>query len=119
VNGELAVSHYEFVDIDGVIHDRRPEFAIMSRRPGIGSGYYEKYGAEVRSLDSVVVDGVEVRPPRFYDVRSECIDPITFDRFKRKRKRFAVLNRGDNTSERLRVKEKLMLIAAEKKERKL
>jgi hypothetical protein len=119
VNGEMAVSHYEFIDIDGVVHDRRPEFAIMSRRPGIGAGYYERYGSEVRALDSVVVSGLEVRPPRYYDVRSEQCDPALFAGFKRKRKRLAVLNKSDNTCERLRVKEKLMLIAAEKKERKL
>ena len=67
----------------------------------------------------MVIDGREVRPPRFYDRRSEYIDPVQFERFKRKRKRAAVLNSADNTPERLRVKEKLMVIGAEHKERKL
>ncbi|AXH76471.1 MAG: replication initiator protein [Microviridae sp.] len=119
VNGELSGQHYEVIDGDGVVFDRVPEFAIMSRRPGIGAGYYDKYGAEVRNLDSVVVEGREVRPPRYYDVRSERIEPDKYVFFKRKRKRLAVLNRFDNTSERLRVKERLMEIAAEKKERSL
>jgi hypothetical protein len=119
VTGEVAASHYEFIDIDGVVHDRRPEFAVMSRRPGIGTGYYERYGSEVRAHDSVVVSGLEVRPPRFYDLKSEVVAPDEFARFKRKRKRFAVLNKSDNTIERLRVKEVLMIRAAEKKERLL
>ena len=66
-----------------------------------------------------MVDGREVRPPRFYDTRSEAIDPVGHGRVKRKRKRLSVLNRLDNTEDRLRVKERLAIIAAEKKERKL
>jgi hypothetical protein len=119
VNGDAAAAHYCVYDENGECFDRIPEFAVMSRRPGIGSGYYERFGSEVRALDSVVVDGREVRPPRYYDSKSEALDPGTFDRFKRKRKRFAVLNKQDNTTERLRVKEVLMVRAAEKKERKL
>jgi hypothetical protein len=119
VNGALAKDYYTVYDENGEVFERVREFAIMSRRDGIGAGYYERYGSEVRSLDSVVVNGLEVRPPRFYDGRSEKIDAVQFDRFKRKRKRLAVLNRADNTVERLRVKERLMLLAAEHKERKL
>lgn len=119
VNGDAASEHYAVYDSDGIVYDRIPEFALMSRRPGIGATYYEKYGKEVRDHDSVIVNGREVNPPRFYDVRTERLHPETYDRLKRKRKRLAVLNRLDNTPERLRVKEVLMVKAAEKKERKL
>ena len=130
VTGDAAASHYEVYDQYGEVHVRRPEFAVMSRRPGIGAGYYAKYGEEIRNLDSVVVAGREVRPPRFYDSRTLSLmgedhgeDAVlclcAYCCNKRKRKRMAVLNRADNTEERLRVKEKLALIAAEKKERKL
>lgn len=110
---------YLVIDEDGVCYGRRPEFAIMSRRPGIGRAYYEKFGAEVRAHDSVVLGGREVRPARYYDVCSGEVDPEGMERRKRERKRVAVLNRSDNTPERLRVKERLMEIAAERKERKL
>lgn len=119
VNGDEAFQHYEFIDGDGVVYDRQPEFALMSRRPGIGGHYYEKYGQEVRDNDSVVIDGREVRPPRFYDVKSEAIDERAMVRVKRKRKLMAVLNKSDNTPERLRVKEELVRRAVEKKERSL
>jgi len=112
-------ARYHVYDLDGVVHERVPEFAVMSRRPGIGALYYEKYGREVLEHDSVIVDGREVRPPRFYDTRSEAVDPVIFMRNKRKRKRMGVLARFDNTAERLLVKKRLMEIAAEKKERKL
>lgn len=119
VNGDAAAAHYEVYDENGEVFARRPEFAVMSRRPGIGATYYEKFGGEVRAHDSVVINGREVRPPKFYDTRSEAVDPVNFERHKRKRKKLAVLNKSDNTPERLRVKARLMEIAAEKKERKL
>lgn len=119
INGDAALEHYRVYDSDGIIHDRRPEFAVMSRRPGVGFGYYERFGDEVRTHDSIIVEGREVRPPRFYDVLSERIDPKRLELLKRKRKRMSLLNRHDNTPERLAVKERLMQIALEKKERKL
>lgn len=112
-------ARYVVYDEDGIVYERVPEFAVMSRRPGIGAGYYDKYGYEVRAHDSVVLNGREVRPGRFYDTKSEVVDAELLDRHKRKRKRLAVLNRHDNTAARLAVKEKLLLIAAEKKERTL
>lgn len=112
-------ARYVVTDGDGVSYERCREFAVMSRRPGIGAGYYEKFGAEVVAHDSVVVNGREVRPPRYYDGRSRDRCGDAFERNKRKRKRLAVLNNADNTSERLRVKERLAEIAAEKKERRL
>lgn len=110
---------YIVYDADGIVYERDREFAVMSRRPGIGAGYYEKYGSEVLAHDSVIVDGREVRPPRFYDVRSDKLYADRFALTKKKRKRLAVLNKADNTPERLRVKRVLMEKAAEKKERKL
>lgn len=110
---------YIVYDLDGVIHEREREFAVMSRRPGIGAPYYEKYGKEVAQHDSVVVNGREVRPPRFYDTRTEVREPDLHARNKAARKRAGVLAKPDNTPERLRVKERLLEIAAEKKERKL
>lgn len=110
---------YMVYDENGECFDRRPEFAVMSRRPGIGSTYYDKFGAEVRAHDSVVVNAREVRPPRYYDNRGSELEPERMQLLKGRRKRASVLNRADNTPERLRVKERLALIAAEKKERKL
>lgn len=113
--------HYVVYDGDGCVYERDPEFAVMSRRPGIGSGYYEKYGAELLAHDNIRVDGRFVRPPRFYDTRSEASASERFAVIKAARKRAAVKDvvKADNTDERLRVKERIAQIAAEKKERKL
>lgn len=43
-----------------------PEFCLMSRRPGIGASWLEKYGNEIKTHHSVVVKGKELPPPRYY-----------------------------------------------------
>lgn len=119
VTGDPAYEHYQIMDEYGIIHDRSPEFAIMSRRPGIGSGYYDRFGTEVRDHDSVVIDGKEVRVPRFYDVRTRKANEERYEVLKAKRKLEAVKNKSDNTVERLDVKERIMLANVKSQERKL
>lgn len=43
-----------------------PEFSLMSRRPGIGAKWLEKYGNEVKAHHSIIVKGRKVSPPRYY-----------------------------------------------------
>lgn len=132
VTGNLADDHYTVYDADGVVYERKPEFAVMSLRPGIGAGYFEKFGSEYMIHDNVVVNAKPVKAPRYYDILSErvveCVSRETFSsvlchcilcRNKRKRKVAAVLARPDNTPERLDVKERLMIASAKEKERKL
>lgn len=131
VNGPRKdAGHYDVYDEYGEVHERTPEFAVMSRRPGIGAGYIEKYGKEVLDLDSIVVNGKEVRPPRFYDERLKARMGDAHDddallclcescKVKRARKRAALLLRDDNTPERLSVKEKLMEIGEQQRKRAL
>jgi len=134
VTGDKAFEHYTIVDMDGcVTGERVPEFATMSRNPGIGAPYFDKYGYEVLDHDSVIINGREVRPPHYYDLRAKrshvtCTDKSVDGKLsckcavcinKRKRKRLSVLNKSDNTPARLAVKRRLAEIAAEKKERKL
>lgn len=60
VSGENADLHYG---------GRVPEYVTMSRRPGIGRKWFDKFGKEVysRGGGSVIVHGKEWKPPRFYD----------------------------------------------------
>lgn len=102
MTGPLAADWY--INADGEVLE--PEFTNMSRRPGIGTGYYLKYGAEVYSHDSVVLRGMQVRPPRFYDVKHDTVDPKRMVVVKRKRRREAMKHREDNSPERRRVKER-------------
>lgn len=53
--------------LHGFICRVRPEFSLMSRRPGIGHGYAIKYQDEILRNDSVIVRGKELKPPRYFD----------------------------------------------------
>lgn len=66
---DVASGRRRYWNEDGV--EIESEFALMSRGGrtgrGLGYGWYEKFGAEVQRMDSVVVEGAECMPPRYYD----------------------------------------------------
>lgn len=101
ITGEKAAAHYG---------ERKPEFTCMSRKPGIASLWYDKYGKHSHlSGDHAVLEGKRVRMPRFYDNRYELVDSAGLDVLKKRRKRTALRHRKNNTKERLRVREVLAL----------
>lgn len=61
------------------------EFAVMSRKPGIGKDWWNQFRCEVYAADSVVVRGKELRPPVAYDRWQEAVDPDGLRRVKRRR----------------------------------
>lgn len=68
VTGRAAEQHYQFVDIgSGEVSEREPEFCRMSLKPGIGARWYERFGKEVYPNDYVVINGVKLAPPKYYD----------------------------------------------------
>lgn len=44
-----------------------PEYCTMSRKPGIGYEWLQKYKADVYPHDYVVINQHKVKPPRYYD----------------------------------------------------
>lgn len=108
--GDMAEWWYDVVDADtGEIIRLTPEFSNMSRRPGIGTPWFDKFGPETYAHDSVIMNGREMRPPRYYDVRAEALDGVSLDVIKRSRRRKALLYRENNTPARLRVREVIAL----------
>nr|AVQ10216.1 replication protein VP4 [Gokushovirinae environmental samples] len=116
IKGDNAEEHYSTVTTDGEIVNLLPEFSMMSRRPGIGSDWFKKFGAHVYEWDSVIMNGKEVRPPRFYDTRFEVVDSDRLAVVKSKRRRAAVLNKADNTTARRIVKEQVSRLNLLKRE---
>lgn len=98
---------------------RKPEYSTMSRRPGIGSRWFEKFSSEVYPRDGVIVRGHLSKPPRYYDNLLAKSDRSTFELAKIAREksgqRFVedVLSDGrvvvvsDSSSERLKVREEV------------
>lgn len=115
--------HYLVYDMNGELHDRVPEFAIMSRRPGIAASYYEKYGGEVRAHDSLVVNSKVVPSIRYYDKKFEALDADGFKSVKRKRHPVVKMGRErfliESSPERMRTKATLKELLVKQKARKL
>lgn len=104
VTGHNAKAHYARRDEVGEF-ELPAEFNHMSLKPGIGAGWYEKYKDRTYTFDSVVVNGKECKPPKYYDrlftrENPEEMEDLKFLREQDARERFE-----DNTQERLVVKE--------------
>lgn len=85
------------------------EFTVMSRRPGIGATWFDKYHTGVYQWDSVVFGEHERKAPRYYDDKFAAIDPTRLEYLKKRRRHLAALNRVDSTKARLRVREVFQL----------
>ncbi|WNK12563.1 MAG: replication initiator protein [Microvirus sp.] len=114
---QREAGHYLVYDSDGVVHERVPEFAHMSRRPGIGSSYFDKFGSEVRHHDSVILDGHEVPSVRYYDLKIKAANEADLELIKKRRRAKRVWS--ERQVDRRRVKETLKIITHKQKERPL
>lgn len=89
---------------------RKPPYTTMSRKPGLGATWYEKYKNDIYPHDFVVTNkGQKVKPPPYYDKLLEKSDTITFDIIKNNRLKKALDAELDenNSLPRLNVREKV------------
>lgn len=105
VNGKKADEHYRRESADGTIYWITPEFALMSRKPGIGRDWLTNYMTDVYPHDYVIVNGQKARPPRYYDKLLEMFEPATYEKLKIRRQQMALELAADNTPRRLADKE--------------
>lgn len=113
ITGEAAKGHYAQVDPETgeVVGQRVAEFCRMSLRPGIGARWFERFGREVFPSDSVVINGKEYIPPRYYEklykrsFSSRHEGAVAIGELKAGREFRAYPGRADNSQERLQVKE--------------
>lgn len=101
----LKSGRYDKVDLStGEVHRVSPEFTLMSRRPGIGRAWLDRYMCEVYPADSVVVRGRLEKPPRRYDDWYSIGAPVDFERVQRLRAEKRVLR--EERPERLVARER-------------
>ena len=106
INGQMADAHYLKIDSDtGECFKLKPEFATMSRRPGIASDWFKKYSGDVYPKDFVTVGGKKYRPPKYYDKLFEDMNPDEYSFIKDARVDQSLEFSVDNTPERLAVKD--------------
>lgn len=93
VTGPTAAAHY---------NGRIPEYATMSRRPGIAHDWLTRFQTDVYPADAVTLrGGIKCRPPRYYDLH---IDQSLLRKLKARRRKKQADN-PDNTGKRLIVRE--------------
>lgn len=118
VTGDAAERHYERVDEKtGEVWSVKPEYTTMSRRPGIGKPWLEKFAKDVYPDDFVVLRGKKMKPPKYYDLSFEIDEPELFRKIKASRRAKIEDHMENNTYERLRVREEIQLRKFEKLKR--
>jgi len=116
ITGPKADEHYTD-KTTGLI--RKAEYSTMSRRPGIGAKWIEKYFSDVYPSDEVIHQGHALNPPSFYDEYCKKRDPDLMAQLKSQRKANGVKHDDDNTWERLEVREKVLIARTRLLERNL
>lgn len=119
ITGEKASLHYTDLDYDTgeILGERVPEFTTMSRRPGIGKTWYEKYSSDCYPSDFIIINGKKCKPPRYYDKIHAVEQPIEHDEIIERRTENAKLNHENKSYERLRVLETIAKLRLKKLKR--
>ncbi len=108
VTGRKKEDHYSVVDEEtGEIVMIEPEYTTMSLKPGIGTGWLEKFSSDVYPSDEIIIDGRPLKPPRFYDNIYEKENAKEFNLIKQRREHLAEDHADDNTPQRLGVREQV------------
>ena len=88
-------------------HELTPEFNHMSLKPGIGSQWFDKFRNDVYPHDYVIINGKEVKPPKYYDKLYSRTNPQDAEYVQHLRLLSGRARYSDNTPERLAVKEQV------------
>ncbi len=108
LTGTKGRDFYETDQVDehtGEVFSLKPPYSTMSRRPGIGKTWLDKFHTDVYPSDHVISKGIKSRPPAFYDYCLNLRDPSALAALKRKRAAEGRKHRDNNTPERLATRE--------------
>lgn len=112
VKKQLGADDREYLEHYGMKH---PEYVTMSRRPGIGREWYEKYKDDIYPKDFVTMrGGIKCKPPKYYDKQFDLTHPDEMAKIKIERERRALAHSTENTSARLAIREEIHLARSEK-----
>ena len=129
MTGDKAEAHYRVVDNFGeILGTRLPEKTVcVSRRPGLGKPWFEKFSTDMTNYDYVVFDNKKMRPPKYYDRLFEVAHPDEYaiNRLKRNLSRrecrcgykYCLHVGANDTPARLSVRERLLEYKFKKLER--
>lgn len=108
ITGDDALAHYEKIDTTtGEIYPVTPEYITMSRRPGIGKTWYDKFKDDLFPSDECVIDGRIMKPPRYYAKMYQEQEPEQYEQMKKERTKFFQQHKQDTTWQRLNDRQKV------------
>lgn len=101
--GDRKLEHYDLET--GEVTWKEPEFTRMSLKPGIGLGFLEKFKSDMYPHDICVINGLELRPPKYYARKIAEQDPQAWEEISYRRFLKGKQYQHDRTDDRLKVKE--------------
>ena len=121
INGEAAKAHYARIDPEtGEIHERKPEYARMSLKPGIGAAWFHKYYKDITPEGEVLDSKRKHRKaPKYYDKLLKRHHRDRWEDMKALRalKGANAKQKGENSDERLATKDKVLELNLKRKTR--
>lgn len=103
--GQAADEHYQRIDIEtGEIRNIEPEYSTMSLKPAIGREWFETYRGDCFPKDFITHNGRKFRVPRYYDT---LLQDNELEEIKARRKEQATQWLANNTTTRLRTRERV------------
>ena len=107
-NGQQAWDRYPIhIDTKTGVGKPATEYCTMSRRPGIGYSWFQRYKTDLYPHDYCVVDGKKLPVPRYYDLLLEREDPELLEEIQERRQHYAAGHYDDFTNDRLAVREEV------------
>ena len=115
--GAFSDLRYQIINAETgeVIGNITPEYTNMSRAPGIGRSFYDKYKSDIYQpgTDGTVIirGGIKSTSPTYYDnlyKQESKSNAENLIRIKKRRAANAIGKKLDNTRERLIVKERIL-----------
>lgn len=98
--------------------DRTPEYGDMSRKPGIGEQWFQKYYSDITRHDIAIMNGREHQVPKYYDKLAIRAGHVDKEQLKSQRAdKAALMDPQERTPERRKVREQVQIARLRNHER--
>lgn len=109
IGGDDAAEHYVRPHpVTGEIVQLQPEWLVMSRRPGIGAAWFDRFKGDAFPSDFLILDGKRQRVPRYYKLKLSKVEQLEVETKRNAASREALAAHPEEaTPERMLVREEV------------